>query len=197
MKPSALLLIASLLAAPAFAGTHIGIGISFGAPAPIIVHRAPPPRIVERVAVSPGPGYRWVPGHYTWAGHRWIWMSGRWVVPPRPDARWIDATWNPQTQQWIDAHWEIVAPAPTAVVVAPPAPEIVVQEAPPPPMVEVVGAAPAPGYIWVNGYWGWEHGRREWIRGHWEFPPHGYRTWVEPRWERHGHGYVFVRGYWR
>jgi hypothetical protein len=197
------LLLASLCTATGFAGTRIGIGLSFGAPAPIVVHRAPPARVVEQVTVAPGPGYAWVPGHYTWAGDRWIWMSGTWVVPPRPDARWVDGAWNPQNQQWVEAHWEVVAPQATvAAPMGPPPPppgqtEVVVNEAPPAPVQEVITVAPSSGYIWVNGYWGWEHGHREWIRGHWELPPRGYHTWVEPRWEHHGRGYVFVRGYWR
>jgi hypothetical protein len=205
MKRSYLLL-ASLCAVTAVAGTRVGIGISIGAPAPIIVHRAPPVRVVEQMSVSPGPGYTWVPGHYTWAGERWIWMSGTWVVAPQPEARWVDGAWNPQTQQWIEAHWEMPPPPPPPVVMggpgAPPPPppataEIVVTEAPPPPMRETIVSTPGPGYIWIAGYWGWEHGRRVWVSGHWEVPPHGHHTWVEARWERRGHDYVFVRGYWR
>jgi len=37
----------------------------------------------------------------------------------------------------------------------------------PAPLVEVVPAAPAPGYHWVKGHYVWRHGRWEWIRGHW------------------------------
>jgi hypothetical protein len=37
----------------------------------------------------------------------------------------------------------------------------------PAPLVEVVPAAPAPGYYWVKGHYVWRHGRWEWIRGHW------------------------------
>jgi hypothetical protein len=201
--------VASIWAVTAFAGTRVGIGISIGAPAPIIVRRAPPVRVVERVTVSPGPGYTWVAGHYTWAGDRWIWMSGTWVVPPQPGAQWIDGSWNPQTQQWIEAHWEMPPPPPPPASVAvttpampppPPAPpttEVIVTEAPPQPVYERVVAAPGRGYIWIAGYWGWEHGRRVWISGHWERPPHGHHAWVPARWEPRGHGYVYISGYWR
>lgn len=192
----------------AHAGTHVGIGLSFGVPAPVIVHRAPPPRIVERVMAAPGPGYVWLPGRYSWQG-QWVWIPGAWVMPPRSDARWVDGVWNPQTQQWIDGHWEIpagtvpVAPPPPPAVAAPAEPpvatagDIVVAEPPPAPVVEVRTVAPGPNFIWIDGYWGWERGHRVWYRGHWERPPHGYRTWVQPRWEHRPHGYVFVRGYWR
>ena len=44
--------------------------------------------------------------------------------------------------------------------------------------------------VWISGYWGWEGGRREWFRGHWERPPHGFTTWVAPRWEPRGRGYA-------
>lgn len=192
------------------AGTHVGIGFSIGVPPPVIVHRAPPPRVVEQVVVTPGPGYVWVPGHYTYSGGQWVWLSGAWMQPPRPDARWADGSWNPQTQQWVDAHWEIPAPAtvvttppPPPVVITSPAPvvaqtpQVVVAEPPPPPVQEVLVASPGPGYIWVAGYWGWENGRRQWFRGHWELPPRGYHAWIAPRWEHRRHGYVYIRGYWR
>ena len=48
-----------------------------------------------------------------------------------------------------------------AVVVeggVPPGP-VVVTEAPPPAPVEVVTVAPAPGFVWVGGYWGWSGAR--------------------------------------
>lgn len=205
------------VATTATAGTHVGIGLSFGVPAPVIVRHAPPHRVVERVVVAPGqapgPGYVWLPAHYSWAGDHWAWMAGAWVLPPRPDARWVDGNWNAQTQQWIEGHWELPAtpaatvvvpttPAPTVVVPPPGTPavamtEIVVADPPPPPLeVDVRTVAPGPDYIWITGYWGWENGRREWFRGHWERPPHGYRVWVQPRWEHRPHGYVFVRGHW-
>jgi hypothetical protein len=187
------------------AATHVGVGLSFGLPAPVVVHRAPPPRIVERVVAAPAPGYVWLPGHYSWSGTQWLWVQGAWVLPPRPDARWVDGVWNPQTQQWIEGHWEIPAAAPAPVVAVPsPAPTvvapsndiIVAEPPPPPPETDVRSPAPGPGYTWIPGYWGWENGRRQWFRGHWEQPPRGYRVWVAPRWEHRVHGYVFVRGYW-
>jgi|HubBroStandDraft_5_1064220.scaffolds.fasta_scaffold124934_2 hypothetical protein len=46
----------------------------------------------------------------------------------------------------------------------------VVQPARPPqpePVVEVMPAAPAPGYHWVKGHYRWEGDRWVWMRGHW------------------------------
>ena len=206
----------------AFAGPHVGIGIHIGIPAPIVVREAPPPpRIVERVYTSPGPGYLWVPGHYTWAENRWVWIEGTWVMAPQPNAYWVDGRWNPDTRQWIEAHWEVPAPPVTQAQPPPPPPpasgavtssvpvpttpapavsgqtEIIVEDAPPPPVHEVIVASPGHGYVWVDGYWGWIGGRREWVRGHWERPPHRHAVWVSPRWEHRGHGYVYIGGYWR
>lgn len=205
------------------AGPHVGIGVSIGIPAPIIVREAPPRRVVEKVYTSPGPGYVWVSGHYTWVENRWVWLNGAWTLPPQPNAYWVDGRWTPDTHQWVEAHWEAPAPPPPppsppasqppsappgtnsssvplptrpAPVIAEPS-EIIVEEAPPPPVREVIVASPGRGYVWVGGYWGWEHGRREWVHGYWARPPHRHAVWIAPRWESRGHGYVYVRGFWR
>lgn len=65
----------------------------------------------------------------------------------------------------------------------------VVTMAPPLPQVEVVTVAPAPGYIWIGGWWGWEGRRHVWHPGHYVAPRSGYR-WVP-------HGWVQTRGGWR
>ena len=73
-------------------------------------------------------------------------------------------------------------------------------DGPPPPPLEVnvvAGPRPSPYHIWINGYWGWDGGRRRWVASHWELPPHGHGAWVEPRWEHREGRYVYVRGYWR
>ena len=67
--------------------------------------------------------------------------------------------------------------------------------APPAPRVEVVGVAPAPGYVWISGYGGWIGGRHEWVPGRWTAPRPGYR--YEPhRWEREGDGWRLHEGRW-
>lgn len=67
---------------------------------------------------------------------------------------------------------------------------------PPPPQEEVVGVAPYPGAVRINGYWGWEGGRHTWHPGGWERPRPGY-VWAPHRWEQRGNRYVFYRGGWR
>jgi hypothetical protein len=67
--------------------------------------------------------------------------------------------------------------------------------APPEPRVEVVGVAPAPGYLWIGGYWGWVGGRHEWVSGRWEAPRPGYR-YVPHQWVREGGGWRLHEGRW-
>src|SRR5579859_4500325 len=71
----------------------------------------------------------------------------------------------------------------------------VVTVAPPPPQVEVVGVAPAPGYIWFGGYWGWVGGRHVWMAGHWGPGRPGYH-WVPHRWVAAGGGWRMAPGHW-
>ncbi|MFI5358321.1 MAG: hypothetical protein ACHQ4G_13400, partial [Opitutales bacterium] len=70
MKPALFFLSAAFsaaaLALTAQADTRIGLDLRIGIPAPIIVREAPPRPIVERMVLSPGPGYVWIAGHHTW-----------------------------------------------------------------------------------------------------------------------------------
>jgi hypothetical protein len=68
---------------------------------------------------------------------------------------------------------------------------------PPPPRAEVFGVAPGPGYVWINGYWGWSGGTHTWIEGRWERPPRPHAVWVAPSWERRQNRYRFHQGHWR
>ncbi len=51
------------------------------------------------------------------------------------------------------------------------------------------------GYVWVPGYWSWEHNRYVWIDGYKIKDRPGY-IWVPSRWERHGKKWHMVRGTW-
>jgi len=193
----------------AHASTHVGVGISIGIPAPIIVRQAPPRPVHEVVITSPGPGYVWVQGHYSWTGNQWAWVSGAWVMPPQPGAYWVEGRWDGPTQSWTEGHWEIAqtaavqptSPPPAVIVPATPAPSVgtqIIVTAPPPPIrIEHRGHRPGRGYVWISGYWSYEAGRHVWVAGRWMLPPRGHRVWVEPRWEHRGGSYVFIEGTWR
>ena len=74
------------------------------------------------------------------------------------------------------------APRPVAVYAPPPAP-----------VYEYYGAAPAPGYVWVSGYWHPRGPRYVWHRGYWARPPYARAVWVRP----HYRGGMYYHGYWR
>jgi hypothetical protein len=88
-----------------------------------------------------------------------------------------------------------VRPAPVATVYSEPG-EVVVDQDPPAPIAEVVGVAPAPGFLWIGGYYHWYGGRWVWYRGHYERPPHPGAVWVRARYAYRGGSRVYVRGYW-
>jgi len=66
---------------------------------------------------------------------------------------------------------------------------------PPAPIVETVGVAPYPGYVWLGGYWNWVGDRHVWVPGHWEAPRRGY-YWVPHRWVAAGGGWRMAPGHW-
>ena len=83
-------------------------------------------------------------------------------------------------------------------VVAPARPyygEDVVAVAPPAPRQEVIGVAPAPGFFWIGGHWGWAGGRYEWAPGHWE-AQRGGQHWVPHEWVHEEHGWRQRPGHW-
>ena len=87
------------------------------------------------------------------------------------------------------------APAATPVVVPQPV-DVYVTEAPPRLPQETLPPAPAPGYVWVPGYWAWL-GNWVWVRGAWVIPPHPHASYVAGHWDHRGHGYVWISGHWR
>ena len=75
---------------------------------------------------------------------------------------------------------------------------VVVDQPPPPAPVEVVTVAPAPGLVWVGGYWGWYGGHYTWVSGGWHQPPRAGAVWVGGTWARRpAGGHVWVSGRWR
>jgi hypothetical protein len=71
----------------------------------------------------------------------------------------------------------------------------VVMTAPPPPQQEYIGVAPAVGYIWLGGHWGWTGRSHAWVGGHWEAPRGGQR-WLPPIWLPFRGGWHLRPGHW-
>jgi hypothetical protein len=66
--------------------------------------------------------------------------------------------------------------------------------APPPPApVYYVPPRPAPGFVWVAGYYNQVGPRYVWHAGYWTRPPYAGAVWVAPRYA----GHRYYRGHWR
>jgi WXXGXW repeat (2 copies) len=69
---------------------------------------------------------------------------------------------------------------------------------PPPPIhAESYGPAPGPGFIWIQGYWGWSSNAYVWVPGQWDRIPPGRHRWEVGRWVRRGNRYYWRDGRWR
>ena len=55
---------------------------------------------------------------------------------------------------------------------------------------------PAPGYIWVPGYWGWGDFGYYWVPGSWVLAPRVGYLWTPGYWGYNGRNYFFNQGYW-
>lgn len=73
---------------------------------------------------------------------------------------------------------------------------LVVTTEPPPARVEVIGVAPGPGYIWIEGHWAWQSSDFVWVTGRWERRPHDGARWNAGRWRKHSNGWVWIEGSW-
>lgn len=97
----------------------------------------------------------------------------------------------------LKASWKFCVPLLLALAAPACVPgEYYVDTPPPAPQEEVVGVAPYPNAVYVNGYWGWEGGRHVWHRGAWQHNRPGY-VYAPHRWEQRGNRYVMHRGGWR
>jgi hypothetical protein len=76
---------------------------------------------------------------------------------------------------------------------------LIVSEKPPDPIDEVPPDVRPEGdnVVWINGYWGWDDDRRQfiWISGVWRDAPPG-QVWVSGYWTPVSNGYQWVPGFW-
>jgi len=83
--------------AAACAGSNGGLYVRVGPPVPVY----------ERAAVSPGPGYVWVPGYHRWNGRAYYWVPGTWTRPPHARGRWVPGHWAQNRRGWyfVEGRW--------------------------------------------------------------------------------------------
>ena len=163
-----------------------------------------------------GGQYVWAPGHWelpaatgaAWIAPRWVQSNGRWVFTA---GRWATGTSvtvgvptgtiNGTVVQGTNAVGVAVLhpPTPTGTVVVQQQPVAtgVITVAPPAARFERRGPPPAPGTVWITGFWQWNGTQYAWTPGRWEAPQQPGATWVAPRWQRRGRNWVFVNGEWR
>ena len=68
---------------------------------------------------------------------------------------------------------------------------------PPPLPVYDQPSIPAPGYLWVPGYWAWDDDTGYyWVPGTWVLPPEPELLWTPGYWGWNDGVYVFNDGYW-
>lgn len=69
----------------------------------------PPPAPVAEAVPAPRAGYEWVPGYWSWEGHRHQWHAGRWIEA-RPGYHYVGEHWEERGPKWhmVPGHWEHV-----------------------------------------------------------------------------------------
>lgn len=72
-----------------------------------MVESEPPADIEEQMEMSPGVGYVWTKGYWSWNG-QWVWRKGCWVQRPHPGAVWVPGFWikHHHHWSWTEGHWE-------------------------------------------------------------------------------------------
>lgn len=170
-----------------------------------VVTTAPPAVVQEAQPPSPGPGYTWVAGFWTYNGTQYTWTAGHWEQPPVADAQWTEPQWARDgggyrftPGRWRRRNEATQASAPQPVTLPPPSGPIETSQRPPARgRAERPGRSPQRGMLWIAGYWNWNGSQYEWVAGRWEAPPRPRAVWVAPQWRPGGAGWRFSPGRWR
>ena len=88
--------------------TLMGLGLALsalpGSAQYVYVQVGPPAPVYETVPVSPGPGYVWVGGYYTYSGGRYVWRHGYYA---HHAGHWCAGAWhhNHHGYYWSEGRW--------------------------------------------------------------------------------------------
>jgi hypothetical protein len=146
---------------------------------------APPPKQEER-GTPPGEGAPWNAGYWTAGNGRFVWIAGHWGKPTLraeiaeqgcPSTQWIAGDWISVRGTWVWSAGFCQG-----------------AQRPPPLKSEDPGAPPAPGAVWLQGFWRWDAGigQHVWVGGHWELPPGEGYVWIQDP----PSGGLILRGHW-
>lgn len=160
--------------------------------------------LAGRWELPPSTSAVWTDGHWVQGSSGWVWVDAGWTVstpptppaappaPPQPPSAGVPAPGSPAPA--------VSAPAVSATTIPAQGPEMadgtVVYTDPPAPIVEYAPVNPYPGYVWIDGFWGW-NGGWYWNAGHYGRPPFRGAAWVSGGWARGARGWAWHGGRWR
>jgi hypothetical protein len=88
--------------------TLMGLGFALaalpGSAQSVYVQVGPPAPVYEAVPLSPGAGYTWVGGYYTYTGGRYVWRHGYYA---HHSGHWCAGAWHHghHGYYWSEGRW--------------------------------------------------------------------------------------------
>ena len=79
---------------------------------------------------------------------------------------------------------------------APPPGSVFVAGTPPPVVVETIGVATGPEFVWIRGHHHWTGSAYAWEAGRWERRPRPGAQWHDGQWVHHSRGWYWKDGHW-